>query len=60
MSHFAQDFPADVPDLPELVSCTRVDGAPQIALLTIQRPEVMNCLSFPTLRRLRGPDVGVA
>ena len=53
MSHFAQDFPADVPDLPELVSCTRVAGAPQIVLLTIQRPEVRNCLSFPTLRRLR-------
>lgn len=44
------DFPEDVPDLPELVRCER-DG--DIVTLTIDRPEVMNCLSFPTLRRLR-------
>lgn len=46
-----EDFPPDVPDRPELVSCQR-DG--DVVTLTIQRPEVMNCLSFPTLRRLRG------
>ncbi len=44
-------FPADVPDQPELVSCTRHDGG--IVTLRIERPEVMNCLSFPTLRRFR-------
>lgn len=44
------DFPSDVPDQPELVSCTREDD---LVWLTIQRAEVMNCLSFPTLRRLR-------
>ena len=44
------DFPADVPDRPELVSCRR-EGS--IVWLTIERPEVMNCLSFPTLRRFR-------
>ena len=44
------DFPEDVPDLPELVRHER-DG--DIVTLTIDRPEVMNCLSFPTLRRLR-------
>jgi len=43
-------FPSDVPDLPELVACDR-DG--DLVRLTIQRPEVMNCLSFPTLKRLR-------
>ncbi|HTF89470.1 MAG TPA: enoyl-CoA hydratase-related protein [Planctomycetota bacterium] len=53
MSNFAQDFPADVPDSPELVSSTRVEGSPEIVLLRIERPEVMNCLSFATLRRLR-------
>jgi enoyl-CoA hydratase/carnithine racemase len=47
----ASDFPADVPDQPELVSCRRVG---ELAWLTIERPEVMNCLSFPTLRRFRG------
>jgi len=50
MPHPSEDFPADVPDLPELVSCERADD---IATLTIQRPEVLNCLSFPTLKRLR-------
>lgn len=43
-------FPSDVPDSPELVSCDR-DG--DLVRLTIQRPEVMNCLSFPTLKRFR-------
>jgi enoyl-CoA hydratase/carnithine racemase len=51
MAHPAQDFPADVPDQPELVACTRDAGA--VVTLTIQRPQVMNCLSFPTLKRLR-------
>ncbi len=40
----------DLPDPPELVS-TRRDG--DLVWLTIERPEVMNCLSLPTLRRLR-------
>ena len=44
------DFPSDVPDQPELVSMTREDD---LVWLTIERPEVMNCLSFPTLKRLR-------
>ena len=43
-------FPSDVPDQPELVSAER-EG--DVMWLTIQRPEVMNCLSFPTLRRFR-------
>ncbi|MEM9379972.1 MAG: enoyl-CoA hydratase-related protein [Planctomycetota bacterium] len=46
----AAQFPADVPDQPELVSVAR-DG--DLVRLTIDRPEVMNCLSFPTLRRFR-------
>jgi len=46
----AEEFPPDVPDLPELVALSR-EG--DLAWLTIQRPEVMNCLSFPTLKRLR-------
>jgi len=46
-----RDFPNDVPDLPELVSLAR-EG--DLAWITIERPDVMNCLSFPTLRRLRG------
>jgi len=46
-----RDFPSDVPDLPELVSLAR-DG--DLAWVTIERPDVMNCLSFPTLKRLRG------
>ncbi|MEM6570526.1 MAG: enoyl-CoA hydratase-related protein [Planctomycetota bacterium] len=46
----AAEFPADVPDQPELVSVAR-DG--DLVRLTIERPEVMNCLSFPTLRRFR-------
>ena len=46
----AADFPEDVPDLPELVSCER-EG--DLAWITIERESVMNCLSFPTLKRLR-------
>lgn len=48
--HPSADFPDDVPDQPELVTAER-DG--DVVTLTIQRPEVMNCLSFPTLKRLR-------
>ncbi|MCE9594667.1 MAG: enoyl-CoA hydratase/isomerase family protein [Planctomycetes bacterium] len=44
------DFPSDVPDRPELVASERRGD---IVLLTIRRPEVMNCLSFATLKRLR-------
>ena len=44
------EFPSDVPDQPELVSLER-DG--HLAWVTLQRPEVMNCLSFPTLKRFR-------
>ena len=43
-------FPSDVPDQPELVSMRR-EG--DLVYLTIERPEVMNCLSFPTLKRFR-------
>jgi enoyl-CoA hydratase/carnithine racemase len=50
MSKVATQFPADVPDQPELVSMRREDD---LVWLTIERPEVMNCLSFPTLLRLR-------
>jgi len=50
MTAVQDEFPGDVPDAPELVDHRR-DG--DLAWLTIQRPEVMNCLSFPTLRRLR-------
>jgi enoyl-CoA hydratase/carnithine racemase len=50
MQQVLADFPADVPDQPELVHCER-EG--DLVWLTIQREEVMNCLSFPTLRRLR-------
>ncbi len=49
-SSILSDFPADVPDQPELVGFER-EG--DLVWLTIQRPEVMNCLSFPTLRRMR-------
>lgn len=51
MASSDRDFPDDVPDAQELVSLAR-EG--DLAWLTIERPEVMNCLSFPTLRRLRG------
>jgi enoyl-CoA hydratase/carnithine racemase len=50
MAQVAREFPADVPDQPELVSSRR-EG--DLVWLTIERPEVMNCLSFPTLKRLR-------
>lgn len=50
MSRVLDEFPADVPDDPELVVCRR-EG--DLCWITIQRPEVMNCLSFPTLRRFR-------
>lgn len=50
MSKVSEQFPADVPDVPELVTVQR-DG--YLVWLTIDRPEVMNCLSFPTLKRFR-------
>ncbi len=50
MSYSDDDFPSDVADQPELVTIER-DG--DIVTLTINRPDVMNCLSFPTLKRLR-------
>jgi enoyl-CoA hydratase/carnithine racemase len=50
MSQVAREFPPDVPDAPELVS---IDRRGDLVWLCIQRPEVMNCLSFPTLKRLR-------
>jgi methylglutaconyl-CoA hydratase len=50
MTSVLDSFPSDVPDLPDLVSLER-DG--ELVWLTIERPEVMNCLSFPTLRRFR-------
>ncbi|MEE2938829.1 MAG: enoyl-CoA hydratase-related protein [Planctomycetota bacterium] len=50
MSPIADQFPADVPDQPELVTVRR---EADLVWLTIERPEVMNCLSFPTLRRFR-------
>ena len=50
MSSVLEQFPADVPLQEELVSVER-EG--DLVWLTIQRPEVMNCLSFPTLKRFR-------
>jgi enoyl-CoA hydratase/carnithine racemase len=50
MKNPTDDFPTDVPDQPELV---RAEREGDVVTLTIDRPEVMNCLSFPTLRRLR-------
>ncbi|MDZ4774872.1 MAG: enoyl-CoA hydratase-related protein [Planctomycetota bacterium] len=50
MSKVDSEFPSDVPDQEELVTTRREDD---IVWLTIERPEVMNCLSFPTLKRLR-------
>jgi enoyl-CoA hydratase/carnithine racemase len=50
MSRVADEFPPDIPEDSDLVSCRRVG---QLAWLTIERPEVMNCLSFPTLKRFR-------
>lgn len=43
-------FPETVPYEPRLVSLER-EG--DVAIVTLRRPEVMNCLSFPTLKRLR-------
>ncbi len=45
-----EDFPSDVPDQPGLVTAEK-EGP--LVWLTIRRPDVMNCLSFPTLRRFR-------
>ena len=45
------EFPEDVPDRPELVSCRR-EG--DLVWVRIERPEVMNSLSFPTVKRMRG------
>ena len=50
MSRVADEFPSDIPDVSDVISCRRVDG---LAWLTIERPEVKNCLSFPTLKRFR-------
>lgn len=50
MSRVLDEFPADVPHDPQLVVCQR-EG--DLCWITIQRPEVMNCLSFPTLLRFR-------
>lgn len=50
MPPVTDEFPPAVPDRPELVS-ERREG--DVVWLTIERPEVMNCLSFPTLRRFR-------
>lgn len=50
MAPVADEFPPDVPDRGELVSSAR-EG--DVVRLTIERPGVMNCLSFPTLRRFR-------
>ena len=50
MSRVADEFPPDVPLDPALVSCRR-EG--DLAWITLERPEVMNCLSFPTLKRFR-------
>ncbi len=50
MSPVIDQFPSDVPDQPELVTQSR---AGDVVTLTIQRPDVMNCLSFPTLKRFR-------
>jgi len=57
MSRVLDDFPDDVPDRPELVS-ERREG--DLVWVTIERPEVMNCLSFPTLRRFRTLLEGLA
>jgi enoyl-CoA hydratase/carnithine racemase len=50
MSRVLDDFPADVPLEPDLVGLRR-EG--ELAWITINRAEVMNCLSFPTLKRFR-------
>jgi len=51
MSTVFEEFPPEVSDQPELVSMTR-EG--DLVTFRIERQEVMNCLSFPTLRRFRG------
>ncbi len=43
-------FPESVPYEPDLVLCER-EG--DLATVTIHRPEVLNCLSFPALKRFR-------
>jgi len=43
-------FPENVPYEPDLVRSER-EG--DVACVTIHRPEVLNCLSFPTLKRFR-------
>jgi enoyl-CoA hydratase/carnithine racemase len=50
MAPVKDEFPSDVPDQPELVSLRRDDD---LVWLQIERPSVMNCLSFPTLKRFR-------
>lgn len=50
MDAILPEIPADVPDMPDLVTSVRQGDC---LWITIHRPEVMNCLSFPTLRRLR-------
>jgi enoyl-CoA hydratase/carnithine racemase len=50
MSRVVDEFPSDIPEDESLVSCRRIG---HLAWLTIERPEVMNCLSFPTLKRFR-------
>ena len=50
MSRVEEEFPSDIPEDSSLVSCRRTG---HLAWLTIERPQVMNCLSFPTLKRFR-------
>jgi len=50
MAKVSSEFPDDVPDQPELAVVER-EG--DLVWITIDRPEVMNCLSFATLKRLR-------
>jgi len=50
MPSVADQFPPDVPDQPELVTSER-EG--DLVWITLRRPDVLNCLSFPTLRRFR-------
>jgi enoyl-CoA hydratase/carnithine racemase len=50
MPSLSEQFPPDVPREPGLVTLVR-EG--DLAWLTLNRPEVMNCLSFPTLLRFR-------
>jgi enoyl-CoA hydratase/carnithine racemase len=50
MTSVADEFPPDVPYQPELVLCER-EG--DLVWITINRPDVLNCLSFATLKRFR-------